>query len=227
MKKNLALLVLSLLVLCCKKKESPKPPTAALLTFPLQNSECNTGVDLNASTSRVEFTWQAAKHTDTYELRVTNITSNITQAVSTSALFAQLPLEKGAPYSWVVVSRNDETEDIVSSAVWQFYNAGFETTYAPFPAQVVHPQSGSTVIKDINNEVELEWFGADIDGDIVGYEVFFGSESPPTELVASPSVSVQRTKVAVISNSTYYWKVLSRDGEGNISDSGIFTFKAL
>lgn len=227
MKKYFALVVLSLLVLTCKKKESPKSPVAALLTFPLQNSECNTGVDLNATTSRVEFSWQAAKHTDTYELRVTNTASNITQTVSTSSLFAQLPLEKGAPYSWSVVSRNDETEDIASSAVWQFYNAGFAITYAPFPAQVVHPESGSRVIKDINNEVELEWFGADIDGDIVGYEVYFGSVSPPVDLVASPSVSVQRAKVTVVSNTTYYWKVLSRDSEGNTSDSGIFTFKAL
>jgi len=226
-KKYFALLVLSLLVWTCKKKESPKPPNAALLTFPLQNSECNTGVELNATTSRVEFTWLAAEHTDTYELRVTNTTSNITQTVSTSGLLANLPLEKGAPYSWLVLSRNEETEDIATSATWQFYNAGFDITYAPFPAQVIHPESGSRVIKDINNEVELEWFGADVDGDIVSYEVYFENVSPPGELVASPSVSVQRIKVAVQANTTYYWKVLSIDGEGNTSDSGIFTFKAL
>ena len=227
MKNIFILFVLSLLVCTCKKKESPKPPQAALLTFPLKNSECTTGVDLNATTSRVEFTWQASKHTDSYELRVTNTASNITQTVSTSGLFAQLPLEKGAPYSWSVISRNEETENIASSAVWQFYNAGFAISYAPFPAEVVHPESGSSIIKDINNEVELEWLGADIDGDIIGYEVYFGSSTPPGELVASPSVSVQRTKVNVISNTIYYWKVLSKDSEGNTSDSGIFTFKAL
>jgi hypothetical protein len=226
-KKYFVLLLLSLLVVCCKKKDAPKPPKAALLIFPFQNSECHTGVDLNATTSRVEFTWQPADFTDTYELRVTNTASNITQTVSTSQVFAQLPLEKGAPYSWQVVSRNDETEDIASSATWQFYNAGFEISYAPFPAQVVRPESGSRIVKDINNEVELEWFGADVDGDIIGYEVYFGRVSPPVELVASPSVSVQRIKVDVMANTTYFWKVLSIDSEGNTSDSGIFTFKAL
>ncbi|MBT8185041.1 MAG: hypothetical protein KJN76_09375, partial [Eudoraea sp.] len=179
------------------------------------------------TTSRVEFTWQPANDTDTYELRVTNTASNITQTVSTAEVAAQLPLEKGAPYSWQVISRNDETEDIATSATWQFYNAGFATTYAPFPAQLVHPVSGSTVIRDINNEVELEWSGADIDGDIIGYEVYFGRVSPPVELIASPSVSIQRIKVAVITNTIYFWKVLSIDSEGNSSDSGVFTFKAL
>ena len=227
MKRSLAIGMLCLLVIGCKKKDSPKPPEAAILTFPLQHSECTTGVDLNATTSRVAFTWLAAKHTDTYELRVTNTTSNITQTVSTSDLVAQLPLEKGAPYSWVVVSRNDETENIATSATWQFYNAGFSVTYAPFPAQVVHPESGARVIRDINNEVELQWFGADIDGDIVSYEVYFENTTPPTQLIAAPSVSVQSTKVPVLTNTTYFWKVLSIDSEGNTSDSGIFTFKAL
>ena len=227
MKKYLALLILSLLVIACKKKESPKSPQAALLTFPLQNSECTTGVNLNATTSRVEFTWMAAKHTDTYELRVTNTATNITQTVSTSDLHAQLPLQKGAPYSWSVVSRNDETQDIATSASWQFYNAGFSVSYAPFPARVVQPESGSRVIRDINNEVELQWFGADVDGDLVGYEVYYDNVSPPAVLVASPSVSVQRIKVNAAINTTYFWKVISLDSEGNTSDSGIFTFKAL
>ena len=227
MKKYYVLLIFFMLVFSCKKKESPRPPSAALLTFPLQNSECNTGVDLNATTSRVEFTWQASNDTETYELRVTNTTSNITQTLSTSGLFAQLPLVKGAPYSWSVVSRNDKTDEIATSAVWQFYNAGFSISYAPFPAQVVYPVSGSRIIKDLNNEVELEWLGADIDGDIVGYEVYFGSVSPPGELVASPSVSIQRTKVDVVAHTTYFWKVISKDSEGNTSDSGIFTFKTL
>jgi len=208
-------------------KDSPKPPEAALLSFPLQNSECTTGVDLNITTSQVEFKWLAAKQTKTYELSVTNTVSNITQMVSTQSISAKLPLEKGAPYSWFVVSRNSKTEETATSAIWQFYNAGAQTTYAPFPAQIVTPKSGASVVRDINNEVVLEWSGADVDNDIVGYEVYFGSETPLENLVASPSVSVTDIAVSVASDTVYYWKIITEDGEGNTSDTGVYSFKAL
>ncbi len=213
-----------LLILSCKK-DSPRPPEAALLSFPLRNSECTTGVDLNETTSQVEFKWLQANDAKTYELRVTNTASEITQTVSTESLSAKLPLTKGSPYSWVVLTRNTETMETATSAIWQFYNAGAETTYAPFPAQLVAPQSGATAIEDINNEVELDWSGADVDNDIAGYEVYFGTETPPVELIASPSAGTSKIKVSVTPGSVYYWKILTRDSEGNSSDSGIFTFR--
>jgi hypothetical protein len=222
----LIVIIGSLLVLSCKK-DDPRPPEAALLSFPLQNSECNTGVDLNETTSQVEFKWLQARNAETYELRVTNTASNITQTVSTESLSAKLPLAKGAPYSWVVLTRNTETQVTTTSAAWQFYNAGSETTYAPFPAQLIVPLSGASTVRDINNEVELDWSGADVDNDIAGYEVYFGVETPPVDLIASPSAGNSKINVSVTPNSVYYWKILTRDSEGNTSDSGIFTFRVL
>lgn len=63
-------------------------------------------------------------------------------------------------------------DQVASSETWLFYNAGSQTTYAPFPAQLVNPTSGSTVQMDIANEVLLEWSGADVDNDIESFEVF-------------------------------------------------------
>ena len=118
-----------------------------------------------------------ANNTTTYELRVTNITLNITQTISTEALSASLPLAKGTPYSWLVISRNTATQETATSATWQFYNAGAQTTYAPFPAQPMYsPTSGSTAVMDMNNEVELEWSAADVDNDIAGFEISFGTD---------------------------------------------------
>ena len=220
-------IVCGLLILSCKKNDPPKPPSAALLSFPLQNSECTTGIDLNETTSSVEFMWLKADNTKTYELRVTNIDLNITQTISTESLSASLPLTKGAPYSWVVLSRNTATQETATSAAWQFYNAGSQTTHPPFPAQAVAPKSGASVVKDLNNEVELEWSAADVDGDIAGYEVYFDTVSPPVQLVASPSVGLSKVKVSVSSGEIYYWKILTRDREGNASNSGTFSFRAL
>ena len=54
----------------------------------------------------VEFKWQQAANTDTYELRVSNLNTSTTQTISTSALSAKLPLQKGALYSWLVNTKN-------------------------------------------------------------------------------------------------------------------------
>jgi hypothetical protein len=208
-------------------KDSPKPPEAANLLFPLQNSECTTGVDLNETSSRVEFRWQRASNTDTYELRVTNLITNVTQTISTQELNAELPLEKGAPYSWVVISRNTDTQESAVSVSWNFYNAGSERSYAPFPAEIIRPKSGATIFRDVNNEVQLEWAGADVDNDITGYELYFSTTDPPEALIASPGAGTGNIKVGVEANATYYWRVVTLDSEGNRSDTGSFGFKVL
>ncbi len=206
-------------------KDSPKAPAPAKLLFPEQNSECTTGVDLNATTSQVEFRWQKAANTDSYELRVTNINSGVTQTVSTNTLSAQLPLEKGSPYSWVVISRNTDTQESAISTTYRFYNAGAARSYAPFPAEILSPASGATVFRDLNNEVILEWSGADIDNDIVGYELYLSTENPPQTLISEPGSSTTSIKVSVEANTVYFWYLITIDSEGNRSDSGIYGFR--
>ena len=197
------------------------------MVFPNKNSECTTGRDLNETTSEIEFKWMASDHTESYELRVTNLNTNITQTIITANNSAKLPIAKGEPFSWIVRSRNTKVSETTFSDAWNFYNAGFQTTYAPFPAEVITPKNGTSIFKDINNEVALEWSGADIENDIVGYEVYFSTTNPPETIIASLSSDMNSEKVSVTSDTTYYWKILTMDGEGNISDSGVFTFKVL
>ncbi len=225
--RTIILLLFSVLLIGCKKKSNPKPPESATLVFPNKNSECTTGSDLNQTTSEVEFKWMASDHTETYELRVTNLNNNITQTISTAAISAKLPITKGEPFSWFVRSKNTKVTETAVSETWRFYNAGSQTTYAPFPAEAVEPKSGTSIFKDINNEVTLEWYGSDIENDIEGYEVYFSTTTPPETLIASPSFNVNSEKVSVTSNTEYYWKVITKDSEGNSSESGIFVFKVL
>ncbi|MBT8221862.1 MAG: hypothetical protein KJN96_01705, partial [Eudoraea sp.] len=156
-----------------------------------------------------------------------NVNSGVSQTVTTAALSARLPLEKGALHRWNVLTRNEKTEVVATSDTWQFYNAGTETSYAPFPAEIVSPESGASVIRDINNEITLQWIGADVDNDIAGYEIYMDTNNPPATIVGSPSVSINSIQVTAASESVYYWKVITRDREGNTSDSGVFSFRAL
>lgn len=171
--------------------------------------------------------WQAADNTNTYELRVANLLTGITQTANTQFTSAELTIEKGAPHSWVVITSNTEVQETASSAIWQFFNAGSQISHAPFPAQIIAPLSGASVVRDINGEIVLEWSGADVDNDIVGYEIFLDTVPPPQVLVASPASSVSSIKINTTANIVYYWKVITKDAEGNSSDSGIFSFRAL
>ncbi|MGB5665717.1 MAG: hypothetical protein WBM53_02625 [Maribacter sp.] len=221
------LLFFGVLLLGCKKRSNPKPPEVAILVFPNKNSECTTGRDLNETTSEVEFKWMASDYTESYNLRVLNLNTNVTQTITTASISAKLPIEKGVPFSWFVRSKNTKVTEIATSETWRFYNAGAQTTYAPFPAEAIQPKNGTSIFKDINNEVTLEWIGEDIENDIVGFELYFSTTTPPETLIASPIANTNSEKVSVASNTNYYWRVKTKDIEGNSSDSGIFSFKVL
>lgn len=217
---------LFILILAACGKDESRPPNAAQLIFPLKNSECTTGQDVSGSNSTiVEFRWEISEHTESYELRATNLVTNTTQTIVANGTSAKLPIEKGMPYSWLVVSRNSKVRETAKSSTWLFYNAGASTTYAPFPAEVIAPLTGTTVAKDINNEVLLDWEGADVDNDLAGYEVYFSTESPPTTLIGTLTSDVSELKVSVSSGTVYYWKVVTLDEEGNTATNAISEFK--
>ncbi len=218
-------LLLGVVLLSGCKKDPPKPPEKVLLTAPAKNSECTPIQSTTTTSSVVRFSWQVSQHTETYELRVTNSNTGIVQTKSTGSTVETLSLEKGAPFSWVVISRNSQTQTTASSDSWLFYNPGSETTHPPFPAEIISPKPGTTVFKDINNEVTLIWSGADIDNDIEDYEIYFSTENPPETLIDSPRANITEKKVSVVSNTVYYWRVVTKDAEGNTSDTGIIDFR--
>ncbi|NNE78261.1 MAG: hypothetical protein HKN31_14455 [Pricia sp.] len=222
----LTLLVLGLvLVSGCKKDDPPDLPGKVVLTAPAKNSECTPIQTSSGNSNVVRFNWQPSDFTEIYELRVTNLATGTIQTKSTTNTIETLSLEKGLPFSWVVVSKNSQTTTTMTSDSWLFYNPGSQTSYAPFPAEIISPKPGATVFKDINNEVTLEWSGADIEDDILGYEVYFSMENPPETLIASPDANTTQQKVSVAPDMVYYWKVITIDAAGNSSDTGILDFR--
>ncbi|NER11746.1 hypothetical protein SAMN06265375_1054 [Muriicola jejuensis] len=198
------------------------PPSAATLIFPDNNTECNEGVVVNATQSTVTFRWTEAQNADTYELNVRNLDNNNTARSNVSTNSTDLTLLRGVPYEWFVISRANGTNETATSATWRFYNqgAGVEN-YAPFPAEVVSPERGSTVAATGN--VSLVWAGSDVDNDLVDFEVFFGTD---TAALASQGTTTESTFVATIDAGTiYYWRVLSRDSQSNTSLSEVFEFR--
>ena len=79
------IVLLCFVVLSCSKS-SPKPPTTPILMFPLKSSECTTGLSIDGTnTSEVELEWNASSRTDLYEIKITNLSTYITQTLTTTA----------------------------------------------------------------------------------------------------------------------------------------------
>ncbi|GLU42904.1 hypothetical protein [Allomuricauda sp. NBRC 101325] len=224
MRNFIGVLLLALLI-SCGGNDAPPSPEATSLIFPEENSECITGTSLSETLSQVTFVWSAANHAERYALNVVNLETNVPHNLTTTATSASLSIAKGSPFAWTVTSINSDSDETAVSETWLFYNAGSETTYAPFPAQLVSPESGETVIMDIANEVTLEWAGADVDNDIDTFEVFFSETNPPTTSLGTIDASTMQMSVGVTSGVVYYWKIVTTDLEGNASDSGVFDFK--
>ncbi len=198
------------------------PPSATTLIFPDNNTECNEGVVVNATQSTVTFRWTEAQNADTYELNVRNLDNNNTARSNVSTNSADLTLLRGVPYEWFVISRANGTNETATSATWRFYNQGPGVeNYAPFPAEVVSPERGSTVAA--TGTVSLVWAGSDVDNDLVDFEVFLGTDAAA---LTSLGTTTESTLVASIDAGTiYYWRVLSRDSQGNTSLSEVFEFR--
>jgi hypothetical protein len=224
--------VLFLLVACGGGGEDPSPepppvvvvtpPSAATLIFPENNTECNEGEILNDSQSSVRFQWNASQNTDTYELNLRNLNNNNTARTNANTNEATITLLRGTPYEWFVISRANGTNETATSPAWKFYNQGPGVeNYAPFPAEVVRPARGATV--GATGTVILEWTGSDVDNDLSAFDVYFDTnESPVTQIATTSETSLE---TAISAATVYYWRIVSRDSQGNTSESEIFEFR--
>lgn len=229
------LLTLILSVQCSKDSPTPSPtpepviilqPTAAVLTFPANEEPCLDTTAVNENQSSVAFRWNAGENVSSYELTLTNLAANSQQRYTSSGTELSLTLVHSEPYSWKVTSQGQSGSNPAESATWRFYLAGpAQENYAPFPAELTTPVSGSTVTP-IDGYIQLQWICSDVDDDLTSYQVFLDTENASTLLqsVAYES-STTAVDVAVNNDTIYYWKVIALDEKGNESNSGVYSFR--
>lgn len=201
---------------------APAPGKAALLA-PAQNEVCTQGTVISASQSTVTLKWAAAANATGYEIKIKNLEDGTTISQTTGNTQFDATLKRNTPYSWSVTSKAANTTTTTQSDIWKFYNSGpAVVNYAPFPAEILAPAMNQTITIS-NGKVTLSWNGSDVDNDIVNYDVYLGDSSSPALLQGKVLESTLKD-VSVSVGKTYYWKVITRDSKGNISDSGIYQF---
>ncbi|WP_411030391.1 hypothetical protein [Spongiimicrobium sp. 3-5] len=226
-KQNIILYFTFLTILACSNSiepiDEPLGPTATTLLFPENDKECNTGIAVDNERSTVNFQWNTSENTDSYEVILKELDSEAEIKVESNINEADITIKKATAYRWKVISKSTTSDKIAESEVWRFYNSGDGViNYAPFPADVVQPTIGNNL--DANTtSVSLEWSGSDVDNDIIGYEVYFGTDNPPMNSL--DQITNSSTDVAVVTGNTYYWMIKTTDEANNTSESEVFWFK--
>lgn len=220
-----------------KSKDDPSPggtsggtpvtpstdPAKALLSFPAQNSACTTGTVVSQTQSTITFTWNSATNADNYDITVKNLLSGIsvTQSVNTNQYTATL--ERNTPYAWYILSKSTKNVKTAQSDTWKFYNSGPGiVSHPPFPADAVSPLAGAQVTA---GKVDLKWAATDADNDITTYDLYFGTATNPV-ILASGLSTPGYTGLNIQTGNVYCWKIITKDGQGNTSESGTFYFTA-
>jgi hypothetical protein len=197
-------------------------PVKAVLTAPAQNGVCITGTVISGTQSSVTFLWNASDYTDSYDLVLKNLLTLTTTTQSTTNTQLSITLARNTPYSWYIVSKSTKIATTAQSDTWKFYNSGSGVvTYAPFPADPSAPTYGQVVT---TATVNLSWKGSAVDNNtIANYDVYFGTTTNPA-ILKSTITDTFVNNVNLASKTTYYWKVITRDINGNTSDSGLYQF---
>ena len=220
-------LVLSIIAVSCSKEEDENTivaidlPTAAMLIFPNNNTECNEGVIVSDTETDVLFKWGETANTSSYILTITNLNDATSREIKTNSNEFLIRVLRGTPYSWIVKSKASIGSETADSETWKFYNAGLpEESHPPFPAEAISPQIGSSIDE---GEVTLQWEATDVDNDIVSYTVLLDNANSPDTEVGKPTAN--SLKVTVTSGLVYYWKIITTDVRGNESHSQTFQFR--
>ncbi|MGB2273399.1 MAG: hypothetical protein ACPH2K_03420 [Flavicella sp.] len=199
------------------------------LTYPLNNESCNEGTtnSEDATKSDITFLWNSSTEVVSYELYLNNVSRKSLSKFSSTESAFDATIDKGATYSWWIITTYNTTDADgnsttvkETSATHYFYSVGEAIeSYVPYPSQLTSPANSST-LKD-KEATNLVWSGSHPDGEIISYEVYFGSSTDPQLYDTTSSQSIQ---VSLESNTTYYWRVVAIDANGNTSTSQLYGF---
>ncbi|HET6347953.1 MAG TPA: hypothetical protein VFH88_02620 [Candidatus Krumholzibacteria bacterium] len=121
-------------------------------------------------------------------------------------------LAYGTTYYWKIVAKDDNGS--TSGAVWSFHTEAEPCTSPPLAACSPGPSDGRT---NVNTHSSLSWgCGTSVCGLAVTYDVYLGTTSDlgDAQKVASTTSTSWKPPVLLQSNTTYYWKIITRDANG-------------
>ncbi|WP_372767146.1 hypothetical protein [Lutibacter sp.] len=200
-----------------------KAPTTPVLTSPTNNLLCINNV--------VNFQWNASTDPDgdpiTYQIQVAkdNLFSQIAHTVTSTNASKSISLEKGNAFYWRVKATDNKSAASDYSATFSFYTEGDGiTNHLPFSPLLISPTLNE-VVHDAPKTTALLWTASDVDNDALTYDVYFDTNNPPTAIDnGNKNISSNSTSVTLAASTSYYWKVVVKDGKGGQTIGQIWNF---
>ena len=128
-------------------------------------------------------------------------------------------LSYNTTYYWMIVAR-DSNNAVTAGSLWQFTTAQ-DSNAAPFPASYPIPYDHEV---QVSLNPLFSWVGGDPDGDNVKYDFYFGESQSPSLVAFNLSQPQWNLSVDLSYNTTYYWKIISKDQLGKIQSSPVWSF---
>jgi len=228
MKKFLYIAVIGMVIWSCGGGGDDPPPTpenkapsTPIQVYPANNDLC---ID-----NAVNFQWNASTDPNTgdaisyiVDVSKTSSFSTIIATKTVSTLSTSISLEKGIAFYWRITAKDNKGLSSPVSAANGFYTEGDGVSnYVPFSPELIAPGLGTTVQSATAN---LQWNASDVDNDALTYDVHFGKTNPPT-IAASNLTTKSYTTATLDASSTYYWKIVVKDGKGGQTIGQVWNFK--
>ncbi len=148
-------------------------------------------------------------------------TTDPPQSVSqgqTDTTYSLSGLDYNQLYYWQVVA----VDDYGNSIDGQLWNLTTVVNQAPSPPDPL-PIDGAI---DQQIDLELSWTSTDVEGDLLTYDVYFGTADPP-DLVASDIDTAIYDPEMLIFSQTYFWKIVVEDSYGNVTEGDVWSLTTM
>jgi len=123
----------------------------------------------------------------------------------------------GSNYVWTVTAPAGEKTIVVSASDGKgSTTASFKITVKTAPNIPSNPSPSNNSTGQNFPFISLSWTGGDPDGDTVKYDLYFGTSATPP-LYSSNITSTSYNKGGLVSYTTYYWKIVAKDGFNSVS----------
>gem|GEM_PF-2122524 len=149
--------------------------------------------------------------------------TTIVSANQTTKTFTPTGLTNNTVYYWKIVAK-DSKGGATTGPVWNF-KTELPPNHPPVAPSNPSPASNLTTMQPTT--VSLSWSCSDQDGDALTYDVYIGTSSSPNVIVSTNQSSKNYSTSELSLNTTYYWKVVAKDGKGGTTTGAVWQFKTV
>lgn len=220
MKKFIYSCFLLIIISSCSKDEGNSAPNVVSnLIYPTNKLLCSTNI--------IKFEWEGVTDSNgdtvSYVIEISKDDSfnTILESAMVESNFETFTLESGTTYYWRVKAVDNNGLESAYSSTYQFSTEeGGVENHLPSLPQLVAPHMNTFVSGTSTN---LEWDATDADDDTLSYDIYFDTVNPPVTKIGIDQAE-KTISANINAGTTYYWKVVAKDGNGGEAIGQVWSF---